>query len=689
MSNRDQVDSMLASLDPNMSRDDWVTVAMALKALYPGDDGWNLFNRWSSGGDTYSEGAARDTWKSVSQTGGRGFGTLVMMAKDAGWTPEYGSFGPDVTALLRNNKAKANNKAKVKSPTLAEWDQGKPATPDHPYLVRKGAGGAAELLRVRVRDGALLVPMMSRDGSIQSVQAISADGEKMFAAGMTAKGARLVLGKLTADTRQGLIAEGLATGWSVHEATGQPVVVAFSAGAIPDVAGDLVASYGGCRWVIAADAGKTGLSAAAKAADLHGCLVAAPATGDWNDQALGGAAIAAQIAEQVQRPTGIESRRVDLLASPVAPDYVVPAYLPRRQVTLLTGHGGSGKSTLALQLAVALVHGRTGFLGVQRRGRALFLSAEDDGQTVTWRLRIICDQMNVDRGCLEEAGLVSLDLSDDGVLFHEERDAALGVQVGRTTALYRQIDAYLGRQRFDLVVIDNASDCFAASENDRQLVRGFVQSLRRLAAKHDLAVLLLAHVNKQTAGRYAKATSESYSGSTAWHNSVRSRMTFTVSDDDPDAATLVHGKNQFGPLADPVQLTRHEGVWVHVGTPTRAQADVTALLAKEAERQHTADEEAVLKAVRERIDLGDDLNPAPHTSASAWKVLVANGALPGGFESRKADQQRFNAALTRLEKSGRLVREQYRHNYKSSTRWRVVDGASADIRRYPPVSAGE
>ena len=697
----DKVDDILGHLDPDMIREEWVKVAMGLKAQFSEAEGWDLFNGWSSRGKRYCESDARDTWRSINAAGGVTFGTVVSMAQNAGWTAD--------------NSPKKATKQKPKAPTLAEWNQAAPATADHPYLKRKGAAGAAELLhareddgsfprdnasdnsllRVREDDGALLVPMMSRDGSVQSVQAISADGGKMFASGMAAKGARLILGSLE-GTDQAFIAEGLATGWSVYAATGKPVVVAFSAGQITAIAGDLVKAYRGCQWVVAADAGDTGIDAAKRAADLHGCLFAAPESGDWNDQALDGVDIAREISEQVegQKAPDLDAFRVDVLSNPRPPDFVVRDYLPRRHVTLLTGHGGSGKSTLALQIAAALVHGKTGFLGVARRGRALFLSAEDEGATLIWRLKKVCEHMEIDRKRMAD-DLLLMDVTSDGILFQEARDPELHIQVGRVAPLYERLDKYLERQReqgkpVDLVVVDNASDCFSANENDRRLVRGFIQELRRLAAKHNLSILLLGHINKANAT--AGKARESYSGSTGWHNSVRSRLALTVSESDPDTAKLEQEKNQFGPLADAVTLTQDDGIWIHGGEPTKRQAESQALIQKAEQSQRERDEAAVLAAMRERIELGDTINPAPQTPTSAWRTLTSNGALPEGFQEKKADQQRFNATLTRLEKKGIIVREEYRHHYKTCRRWRIVDAGlseSASIRHYPPVSASE
>jgi len=72
-----------------------------------------------------------------------------------------------------------------------------------------------------------------------------------------------------------------------------------------------------------------------------------------------------------------------------------------------------------------------------------------------------------------------------------------------------------------MLVIDGASDAFGGNESVRQQVKTFLRDVRRLIPKGG-AALQLAHVDKATE-RGGGDTSQGYSGSTAWSNSVRSR----------------------------------------------------------------------------------------------------------------------------------------------------------------------
>jgi putative DNA primase/helicase len=108
--------------------------------------------------------------------------------------------------------------------SVAIWEAAPPAPGDHPYLLRKGIPGDG--LRID-RDGRLLVPMHDFAGHLRSLQTIAGDGTKRFPEGGRVIGLHMLLGELAPSTTL-LIAEGYATGATLHQATGHAVAVAFS-----------------------------------------------------------------------------------------------------------------------------------------------------------------------------------------------------------------------------------------------------------------------------------------------------------------------------------------------------------------------------------------------------------------------------------------------------------------------------
>lgn len=88
----EQMEELLNALDPDMGRDDWIRVGMALHFECDGDDtGFELWDDWSSGGATYpgTEGLRKD-WDSFERRSGQRrknvtMATVIRMAKEAGY----------------------------------------------------------------------------------------------------------------------------------------------------------------------------------------------------------------------------------------------------------------------------------------------------------------------------------------------------------------------------------------------------------------------------------------------------------------------------------------------------------------------------------------------------------------------------------------------------------------------------
>ena len=88
-----QMEDLLAVLDPDMPREDWIKVAMGLSHETDGDDtGFYMFNEWSEQGSKYpNEEELRKQWDSFERRKGAGHRQVTMasvmkMAKEAGAT---------------------------------------------------------------------------------------------------------------------------------------------------------------------------------------------------------------------------------------------------------------------------------------------------------------------------------------------------------------------------------------------------------------------------------------------------------------------------------------------------------------------------------------------------------------------------------------------------------------------------
>ncbi len=327
------------------------------------------------------------------------------------------------------------------------------------------------------------------------------------------------------------------------------------------------------------------------------------------------------------------------------PPFWIHGILPANCVTLLGAHGGSGKSTLACTIGAHLAGGKW-FYGLRTKpARVAFVSLEDDAEVVRYRLRQICETFGLD---MVEVGrhMVILDGTDFGALASEFNEHGVRVLVG--TAAMEQIE---GMRDVDIFIIDNASDAFDGNENERRHVRTFIRRLANLARRNGGAVLLLAHVAKDSAK--VGGSRESYSGSTAWHNSCRSRLALSG---DGELVKLEHQKSNFGRCIDPIYFQ-----WVEPGVLMPAAApDVPADEASPGKLEN-----AVLEAIG-RAQSGGTLVPTA-TAGAKTAAAVLREMLGGRVQPRA-----LNAALVRLELAHQIQRVGRRgKDHKTREYWSV------------------
>jgi len=251
-------------------------------------------------------------------------------------------------ARQRRKQLEAERQAAAAHMAGIAWDAAEPCT-EHPYLTRKGVQSHG--LRIgrwsRINeatgeiwasiDDALLVPI--RDGKkLVSLQAIfpSKDNplsrDKDFLPGGKKRGCFFTIGTPANDDQPTLvICEGYATGASIHEATGHPVVLAFDAGNLPPVAERIRARYPKARIIIAADNDRwttepidnPGVHYARLAAQEFGAFVVAP-----------------EFADLSSKPTDFNDLHamegLDAVCTQVEPRPPVPANDNRREVAKVT-----------------------------------------------------------------------------------------------------------------------------------------------------------------------------------------------------------------------------------------------------------------------------------------------------------------------------------------------------------------
>lgn len=339
---------------------------------------------------------------------------------------------------------------------------------------------------------------------------------------------------------------------------------------------------------------------------------------------------------------------------PTPPSFRMQDLMPANEVTLLAAHGGAGKTALALHMAICLAMGLWCMGKDVTRSRVLFYSAEDGADVMRWRIKRECKRLQIDPRALAEY-LTLVDASEaNPVLFHEVSNK--GAKSGQCSDEYDRLRNMMQSTASEVLIIDNASDVYAADENSRPQVRGFLRSLRKLVMSVHGAVMLLVHVDKATARQ--GGTSEGYSGSTAWHNSVRSRLYLAQSAVAPDGLLLEQKKNNRGACSAPIVLQ-----WVE-GMPTFKGAHIET-------KQSDADIAATITTmIGEYYDRGEYLSTSLTAHTNPYKVLSTDPDFP------QITKARLSTTLRLAEREGWIEREVYRTPHrKQAERWRQTPSA--------------
>ncbi|MES2898687.1 MAG: AAA family ATPase [Pseudomonadota bacterium] len=348
-------------------------------------------------------------------------------------------------------------------------------------------------------------------------------------------------------------------------------------------------------------------------------------------------------------------------AEPPAPEFVIDQIVPAGVVTLLGANGGTGKSMLALIAAVCVAMGLP-FMGrPTRQGHALFYSAEDASGVLRYRLSRICRHLGVDPQEVQEQ-LTILDLTDtDPALFCEVSTG--GVKSGAPTAAYDKLSRYVEDREVDFLIIDNASDTYDANEIERARVRGFIRSLAQLVKQRNGAVLLLAHVDKSTAR--GVAAGQGYSGSTAWNNSVRSRLFMSEKN---GGVQMEHEKSNFGPKADPMQLQwTADGVLAAAG----AMPEIDGINQQIDDRNKLL----ILSMIDELYMRAEYIAPASNSPVNAYKMLQGEKKMPA-----KICRSTMVTLLRESEREGLLIKEEYPGpNRHIKQRWAITEAGKLRI----------
>lgn len=280
------------------------------------------------------------------------------------------------------------------------------------------------------------------------------------------------------------------------------------------------------------------------------------------------ASLAQRELEQIGRNLGGQVKPLPLVfasewsdVEPAPRQWVLEGLIPAGCVTSLAGNGGLGKTLLALQIGLHVSTGRSLFGVKTIPGPVLGLFCEDDEPELNRRLRMACAAENMTLAEVDCFVPMSRE-GEDSVLCTFVNDHI------ELTPFYRQLEATIAAMRPWLVILDTAADLFAGDFISTPHVRQFLKiALGGLCKRYGCAILLLSHPSKA-----GQASGEGDGFSTAWNNSVRSRLYLRApkpEGDEPadpeaikDRRVLEVKKSNYGATGETIDLQYDRGCFV-------------------------------------------------------------------------------------------------------------------------------
>ena len=336
--------------------------------------------------------------------------------------------------------------------------------------------------------------------------------------------------------------------------------------------------------------------------------------------------------------------------APPPVDWLAAGRIPRGDVTTLHGDGGAGKTDIALRLAANVARGVPDWLGHEiANGPVALVSAEEPEREVKRRLWLHATRDGYKFADLKDLHPWFPDKGGDTVLAVPDYHSG----IMRPTRLMQEITLAIAQAEPVLVIVDNVAATFAGNQNDRVMVRSYVNLWRTIARGPGTpAVLLLDHPSLS-----GLTNGSGRGGNMDWRNAVRSALYLRPSADQAETdlgiRILETAKSNYG-LSGPSTGLRLR--WQEGGLQLEHAPSSLHRLAKDQECDET-----FLRLLDERTAQGRYV--VDKYSASYAPKVFAGMDAAGGFT-----KQAFAQAMDRLFKSGKISMKSYGPPSRGSTR---------------------
>jgi putative DNA primase/helicase len=533
------------------------------------------------------------------------------------------------------------------------WSEGAAASPEHPYLKRKGIQPHGAKI---TGDGRLMVPLFDSDGALASLQYIDAEGGKLYHPGGSVGGKFCIIGTL--DVPGVLyVAEGFATAATIHEVIGRPVVVAYSASNLVPVTGTLRDLYGQAQDIVIVadnDASGVGQKYAEQACAKYGARMVMPSIqGDANDYAQAGHDLAGLLNPQADK-TMLDKLRVvfgdGLSTDYEAPNELVEDFMTIGSMAVLYGDSNSGKTFFALSLAAHIASGQPFFKRQIDPGLVVYLASEAPG-SIRSRMQAIKKHY----GCsLENLAMVPVPLN----FYANEGDARDVIDLVKT------IEKIKGKP-VRLIIGDTLARMSAgANENSGEDMGPVMARFDAVAQSTGAAMLAIHHNGKDQA-----------KGARGW-SGIRAHIDTEIEVMEKDgvrSATIT--KQRELPGKGEVIYFRLEVVEMGItkfGKPATTCVAVPdeSASTEQPHKRPTKHDENVRTFERAWFNSGAEIREdKPYISRSALRELLISDGMSERTAKNKTEASRADGLIAPMLNAGTIM--PFEHG------WMVVDGVQA------------
>lgn len=569
------------------------------------------------------------------------------------WTPaEEMAHIARVAAAKKQRDAEIERDRSVAASTVETiWSGGVQASPEHPYLKRKGI----EAHGARVTgDGRLMLPLFSPEGELSSLQYIDESGGKLYHSGGQTGGMFWMLGTLD---QPGVlyIAEGFATAATIHQVTNRPCIVAYSAGNLVPVTGALHEQMPSQELVIVADNDQSGIGQryAEQASAKHGArMILIPTPGDANDYAqAGNDLLMLLVPPKSDIITKLKAVFGDELGTEYeAPDELIEGLLVMGSLTVTYGDSNSGKTFWALAMAAHIAMGRD-FCGRKvDPGLVVYLASEAPG-SIRSRMQAMKRYYDHD---LADLAMVPLPMN-----FYEGDEDANDV-----IALVQAVSELKGKP-VRLIVGDTLARLSAgANENSGEDMGPVMARFDRVAQATKAALHIIHHNGKDQA-----------KGARGW-SGIRAHIDteIEVAEKDGIRSASVTKQRELPGKGEAIYFRLEV---VEMGITKFGQTATTCVAVHDQEatdtkphKKPTKHDENIRTIERAWDKSGREIrDEMPYISRSALRELLIKDGASERTAKNKTESSRADGLISPMLNAGTL--EQFEHG------WRVIDGVLA------------